>query len=110
MFIIILFNDIKMITSCCIRRVSGAFLGEGVVGAICCSGTFEIWSKLAPEFFQKVKNIWPKMPQGIPKSVQGVPPPPPKGSKNMSQKRKATAEKVQATGSKMGARIEQFGI
>ena len=36
----------------------------------CCSGMFHIWSKLVPEFYQKVKHIGPRVPQGMPTSVQ----------------------------------------
>ena len=61
------------------------FFFEGVVDAICllkfhevsklCPRFFDIWRNLAPEIFQKVDKIGPRVPQGMPKSVQvGIPP------------------------------------
>ena len=47
---------------------------EGVVGDTCCAGIFEKWSNFATNIFPKVEQIGPRVPQGRPKSVQGVPP------------------------------------
>ena len=41
-----------------------------MVGAVCCYGIFEIWSKSTPGIFQQVKNIGPRVPHGRPKSIQ----------------------------------------
>ena len=40
----------------------------------CLPGIFDIWIPIAPNIFQKVRKIGPGVPQGTPKSVQGVPP------------------------------------
>ena len=44
---------------------------EGVVGAICCAGIFDIWTNFASEMLQEINKIGPRMSQGKPTLVQG---------------------------------------
>ena len=68
--------------------LSLCLFSEGVVGAICCCGIFDFWSKLAPKLIQQVKKIGPRVPQWTLKSVQGVPR---RGSEKQVAKKTANA-------------------
>ena len=58
-------------------------------GAICCTGIFEFWSKIAHAVFQQAKKNRPRVPQGRPTSVKGGAPPS-EVPKNRSQKQNAS--------------------
>ena len=82
---------------------------ERVVCAICCSGIFEIWSKVAINIFQKYDKIRRRVPQGRPKLVQGDTPQ--RFRKTGRKKKRATPGKSHhATGSKMGRQIARLAI
>ena len=51
------------------------FLKVWLVGAICSSGIFEVWSKFDARIFPKVKQIGLRVPEGRPKWIRGVPTP-----------------------------------
>ena len=55
------------ILACFLKVLSLSFLYEV---SKCCCGIFDIWRKLAFELLQQVKNIWPRVPQGMPTSVR----------------------------------------
>ena len=98
---------VGLVTSIVFARTLACFL-KVCVGAICCSGIVDIWSKFAPKLFPQIKNIGPTVPQWIPESVQGGTPE--RLQTTCRQKKRATAGKVQATGSPMGTKIWQFDV
>ena len=77
-----------------------------MVGAICCSGIFGIWTELAPNIFPKVDKIGPRVTQERPKSVpRGYPPEVPK---NRSLKKLARVANHHANGIKMEPQSEKL--
>ena len=66
----------------------------------CCSGIFDIWDKVAPDFVLKAKPS--DQGEGEGGGSVRLLPPPQEVPKTRSPKRHAGAGKVQATGSKLG--------